>query len=101
MSLIVDGVLRNPDNVITLPIDLEGKPFMRYVIDYIAKHIKEHGDWDFVANADLGKYYYMKWTTNYYRRDFEVNSLTFFLFLQFFRTWPMTPWLQPRSRPLS
>ena len=59
MSVIVDGILGSPEDAergsMPAQMDLEGKSFMTYMMDFIDENIKEHGDWDFVVNADLGK----------------------------------------------
>ena len=59
MSRITDeGLLLPPDDVPYILNDLGGKPFMRFLLDFIDENTEKHGDWDFVVNAELGEFFY-------------------------------------------
>ena len=50
------GLLLPPDDTPYALNDLGGKPFMTYLLDFVNDSLEKLGDWDFVVNADLGKF---------------------------------------------
>lgn len=63
MSVIIDGILHNPDDVQQKDVadgaekweDFDGKPFGRFIIDFVEENLRTNGDWNFTVNADLGR----------------------------------------------